>query len=279
MSSTGQAQPNLGRLSYRKDLTPDLAILRMQPADGGPVPDFRAGQFVTLGIQFPDEDRMTYRAYSISSPPEEKRYFELYIKWTTKPVMGKLTSALFGMKEGDTLYWRKPAGAFTIEDKKADGTPDSRRLVLVASGTGLAPFISYVLHLKSIGSKREIVLLHGAKYAQELGYRDILEKMAGGDSLNFKYLPTVSRPDHELSRGWRGSTGRVETLLVDKVDDRSHLEKTVGEKVTPENSFFHVCGYQGTIDSVISILGPLGFVTNRSKRKDGSFDIKIETYG
>lgn len=279
MSSTGQAQPNLGRLSYRKDLTPDLAILRMQPADGGPVPDFRAGQFVTLGIQFPDEDRMTYRAYSISSPPEEKRYFELYIKWTTKPVMGKLTSALFGMKEGDTLYWRKPAGAFTIEDKKADGTPDSRRLVLVASGTGLAPFISYVLHLKSIGSKRKIVLLHGAKYAQELGYRDILEKMAGGDSLNFKYLPTVSRPDHELSRGWRGSTGRVETLLVDKVDDRSHLEKTVGEKVTPENSFFHVCGYQGTIDSVVSILGPLGFVTNRSKRKDGSFDIKIETYG
>lgn len=279
MSSTGQAQPNLGRLSYRKDLTPDLAILRMQPADGGPVPDFRAGQFVTLGIQFPDEDRMTYRAYSISSPPEEKRYFELYIKWTTKPVMGKLTSALFGMKEGDTLYWRKPAGAFTIEDKKADGTPDSRRLVLVASGTGLAPFISYILHLKSIGSKREIVLLHGAKYAQELGYRDILEKMAGGNSLNFKYLPTVSRPDHELSRGWRGSTGRVETLLVDKVDDRSHLEKTVGEKVTPENSFFHVCGYQGTIDSVISILGPLGFVTNRSKRKDGSFDIKIETYG
>lgn len=279
MSSTGQAQPNLGRLSYRKDLTPDLAILRMQPADGGPVPDFRAGQFVTLGIQFPDEDRMTYRAYSISSPPEEKRYFELYIKWTTKPVMGKLTSALFCMKEGDTLYWRKPAGAFTIEDKKADGTPDSRRLVLVASGTGLAPFISYVLHLKSIGSKREIVLLHGAKYAQELGYRDILEKMAGGDSLNFKYLPTVSRPDHELSRGWRGSTGRVEMLLVDKVDDRSHLEKTVGEKVTPENSFFHVCGYQGTIDSVVSILGPLGFVTNRSKRKDGSFDIKIETYG
>lgn len=279
MSSTGQAQPNLGRLSYRKDLTPDLAILRMQPADGGPVPDFRTGQFVTLGIQFPDEDRMTYRAYSISSPPEEKRYFELYIKWTTKPVMGKLTSALFGMKEGDTLYWRKPAGAFTIENKKADGTPDSRRLVLVASGTGLAPFISYVLHLKSIGSKREIVLLHGAKYAQELGYRDILEKMAGGDSLNFKYLPTVSRPDHELSRGWRGSTGRVETLLVDKVDDRSHLEKTVGEKVTPENSFFHVCGYQGTIDSVVSILGPLGFVTNRSKRKDGSFDIKIETYG
>src|SRR5919108_3372773 len=277
--SSGQAPPNVGRITYRENLTPDLAIIRVQPADGSAVPDFKAGQFVALGLKLDGDEKITYRAYSLSSPPEEKRHFEFYIKWATEPIMGKFTSALFNMSESGKLYWRRPAGAFTIEDKKADGTPDTRRLVLVASGTGLAPFISYVLHLKNIESKREIVLLHGAKYAQELGYRDILEKMAGGDSLNFKYLPTVSRPDHELSRGWRGSTGRVETLLVDKVDDRSHLEKTVGEKVTPENSFFHVCGYQGTIDSVVSILGPLGFVTNRNRRKDGSFDIKIETYG
>jgi ferredoxin--NADP+ reductase len=57
------------------------------------------------------------------------------------------------------------------------------------------------------------------------------------------------------------------------------LEKAAGEKITPANSFFHICGYQGTIDSVVAILGPLGFVTNRNRRKDGSFDIKIETYG
>jgi ferredoxin/flavodoxin---NADP+ reductase len=47
----------------------------------------------------------------------------------------------------------------------------------------------------------------------------------------------------------------------------------------PDNSFFHICGYQGTIESVISILHPLGFVTNREKRNDGSYDVKIETYG
>jgi ferredoxin--NADP+ reductase len=76
-----------------------------------------------------------------------------------------------------------------------------------------------------------------------------------------------------MSEGWRGSTGRVETLLGSK------LEKIVGEKATPENSFFYICGYQGTIDSVVSILSPLGFVTNRNRRKDGSFDVKIETYG
>ncbi|HEX6067965.1 MAG TPA: FAD-binding oxidoreductase, partial [Nitrososphaera sp.] len=252
--------------------TPDLAIIRVQPADGSAVPDFKAGQFVALGLKVDGDDRITYRAYSLSSPPGEKRYFEFYIKWAKEPVMGKFTSALFDMGQGGELYWRRPAGAFTIEDKKADGSPETRRLVLVASGTGLAPFVSYALYLKSLGSKREIVLLHGAKYAQELGYREALEKLAAEDP-SFKYLPTVSRPDHALSQGWQGSTGRVESLLG------SQLEKTVGEKVTPENSFFYICGYQGTIDSVAAVLGPLGFVTNRNKRKDGSFDIKIETYG
>ena len=269
--SSSQAPPNIGRITYRENLTPDLAIIRIQPSDGSPVPDFKAGQFVALGLKLDGDDRITYRAYSLSSPPEEKRHFEFYIKWATEPVMGKFTSALFKMGDSGELYWRKPAGVFTVEDRQADGTLDNRRLVLVASGTGLAPFVSYALHLKRVGSKREIILLHGAKYVDELGYRDLFEKMATDPS--FKYLPTVSRPDHPQSKGWRGRTGRVETLLGPQ------LEKAVGGKITPENSFFHVCGYQGTIESVVSILGPLGFVTNRNKRKDGSFDIKIETYG
>jgi ferredoxin--NADP+ reductase len=271
------APPYVGKINYRKNLTPDLAIIQVQPANGRPVPDFKAGQFVALGMKLNDDYNITYRPYSLSSPPEEKRYFEFYIKCAREHTISKFTNTLFKMIEGDLLYWREPAGAFTIEDKKADGTPDTRRLVLVASGTGLAPFISYILHLKNIGSKREIVLLHGAKYIQELGYYDMLKKMSTSDP-NFKYLPTVSRPDYELSRDWGGNVGRVETLLVGKDGCKSRLEKAVGEKVTPENSFFHICGYPGTIDTVISILSPLGFVTNRKKRKDGSFDIKIETY-
>ena len=277
MSLGEQAPPHVGKINYQKNLTPDLAIIRVQPADGRSVPDFKAGQFVALGLKLDSSQNITYRPFSMSSPPEEKRYFEFYIKSASEYVMSKFTSTLFKMLKGDLLYWRKPAGAFTIEDKKADGAPDTRRLVLVASGTGLAPFISYVLHLKNIKSKREIVLLHGAKYVQELGYYDMLKDLSVSDP-NFKYLTTVSRPEHELSRDWRGNVGRVETLLVRKDGCKSQLEEAVGEKVTPENSFFHICGYAGTINAVISILSPLGFVTNRKKREDGSFDIKIETY-
>jgi ferredoxin--NADP+ reductase len=275
MSLGEQAPPHVGKINYHKNLTPELAIIRVQSDDGRPVPDFKAGQFVALGLKLDGHHNITYRPYSLSSPPEEKRYFEFYIKSASEHVMSRFTSTLFKMFEGDLVYWRNPTGAFTIEDKKADGTSDTRRLVLIASG--LAPFISYVLHLKNIKSKREIVLLHGAKYVQELGYCDMLKNLSASDP-NFKYLTTVSRPDHELSRDWRGNVGRVETLLVGKDDSKSQLEKAVGEKVTPENSFFHICGYAGTVNAVISILSPLGFIPNRKKREDGSFDIKIETY-
>ncbi|MFL6509574.1 MAG: FAD-binding oxidoreductase [Nitrososphaera sp.] len=277
MSAGEQNPSNRGKINYYKNLTPDLAIFRVQPADGQPVPDFEAGQFVALGLKPDGDSNIIYRPFSISSAPEEKRYFEFYIKSASEYLMSKFTRTLFKMSEGDILYWRNPAGTFTIEDEKADGTPDTRRLVLVASGTGLAPFVSYILHLKSINSKREVVLLHGAKYVQELGYFDMFENISANDP-NFKYLTTISRPEHDLPREWKGNVGRVETLLVDKDGGKSQLEKAVGERVTPENSFVHICGYAGTIHVVISILDPLGFVTNRNKRKDGSFDIKIETY-
>lgn len=126
--TSGPAQPLLGKLVYRHNLTSDLAILRIQPIDGSPVPDFKAGQFVALGLKFASEDKITYRAYSLSSPPEEKQYFEFYVKRAMEPVMGKFTSALFHMKEGDLIYWRKPAGAFTLEHKRANGMPDMRGL-------------------------------------------------------------------------------------------------------------------------------------------------------
>lgn len=270
-------QPSLGKMIYRQDLTQDLAILRIQPTDKSPVPDFKAGQFVTLGLKLDDDDdKITNRAYSLASPPEQKQYFELYIKWAMEPVPGKFTTALFRLKQGDELYWRKPAGAFTLEESRPDGAPDDRAIILVASGTGLAPFVGYVLHLKAKGSKRKLVLLHGARNPKELGYRELFEGMAkAGDLL---YIPTISRPNEPESKNWSGHTGRVESLLVPN-GGKSELEEALGFKVSPENSMFYICGYQGTIDGVISILQPLGFVSNRNRRKDGSFDIKIETYG
>lgn len=276
--------PKNGKLIYREDFNPTLAIFRFA-LDGG-VPEFQAGQFVTLGLPIPsDGGKVLWRAYSIASPPELKDYVELYIRWATKPVPGRFTTELWKMKVGDPIQWRDPTGAFTIEQKKPDGSPDMRRLVMVGGGTGLAPFVACALHLKHAGFRREIVVCHGASYIDELGYRDLLldlEKQSVGDgrkSWNFRYLASISRPKEEANKGWTGFGGRVETLVQGPDGTLSPAEKAVGERFTPENTFFHICGYDGTIKAVLGAVEPRGFVTRQARRADGSYDIKFESYG
>jgi ferredoxin--NADP+ reductase len=257
----------------------------VKPTDS-PVPDFKAGQFITLGAYVANEGKMVRRAYSIASPPEQKKYIELIIRWVKKPIPGRFTTEIFKKQEGDEIHWVKPTGIFTINHNKHDGTPDNRRLVLIGGGTGLAPFISYSLHLKAQGSKREIVVLHGASYVDELSYKELLTDLEeesldkGKDKWNFRYRASISRPQEWFNRSWNGQKGRVESFLRPKAGlDKSPLEELIGEKVTPENTTFYVCGWQGTVDGALDYLIPKGFVTERKKRKDGSYEVKFESYG
>jgi ferredoxin/flavodoxin---NADP+ reductase len=276
---------NKATISYISVLKEDLAIFRIKPNEGQ-VPDFKPGQFVTLGVNVPSEKKIIRRAYSIASPPQQKKHFELILRWVKKPVPGRLTTQIFDKREGDEVLWVKPTGIFTINEKMATGAPDNRRLVLIGGGTGLAPFISYTLYLKALGSKREIVVLHGASYVDELSYRDLLTTLEnesidkGKENWNFRYRASISRPQEWFNRSWSGQKGRVETFLRPKAGkDKSPLEELVGETITPENTSFYVCGWQGTVDGVLDSLVPKGFVTERKKRKDGTFDVKFESYG
>ncbi|MGQ0638493.1 MAG: FAD-binding oxidoreductase [Nitrososphaerota archaeon] len=275
---------NKATLTYIQTQKEDLGIFRLVPKDG-PVPEYKAGQFITIGMHVPSENKIIRRAYSIASHPENKKFVELYIRWVRKPLPGRLTTQLFNAKEDDEISWVKPVGAFTIDDKDHNGEKDERRMVCLGGGTGLAPFVSYAQHLHAIGSKREIVVLHGASYVDELGYRELLTNLEyesidrGRDKWNFKYRATISRPQEWFNRSWSGQTGRVETFLREKDGEKSPLERLVGEKITKENTVFFICGWQGTIDGCIDFLIPKGFVTERTKRPDKSFEIKYESYG
>ena len=102
----------------------------------------------------------------------------------------------------------------------------------------------------------------------------------GRDKWNFRYRASISRPQEWFNRVWSGQKGRVESFLRPKPGrELSPLEELVGEKVTPENTSFYICGWQGTVDGALDYLIPKGFVTERNKRKDGSYDIKFESYG
>lgn len=275
---------NKATVTYVQLLKEDLMVMRFVPNDGK-VPEYKAGQFITVGLPVKSENKIIRRAYSIASHPENKKYIELFIRWVRKPVPGRLTTELFNVKEGDEIGWIKPTGlALLINDKLPDGSPDNRRIVCIGGGTGIAPFVSMAQHLHAIGDKREIVVLHGASYVDELAYKNLFTRLEyesldkGKDKWNFKYRATISRPQEWFNRSWGGQTGRVETFLRPR-DDVSPLEELVGGKITKENTIFYVCGWQGTIDGVMDFLTPRGFVTMHNKRKDGSFEVKDESYG
>ena len=276
---------NFATLTYAQLLKEDLGIFRLVPKEGN-IPDFKPGQFLTIGMPVKAEGgKVVRRAYSIASHPENKKCFEFVIRWVRKPFPGRLTTELFNAKEGDEIRWLNPTGHLTINDELSNGEPDTRRIVCIGGGTGLAPFVSYAQHLHDIGDKREIVVLHGASYVDELSYKQLLTDLEnesidrGADKWNFKYRAAISRPQEWFNRAWKGQTGRVEQFLRSKMDEKSPLEELVGEKITKENTMFYICGWQGTIDGTMDYLENKDFVTERNKREDGSYEVKFESYG
>ena len=277
---------NKATVTYVQLLKEDLVIMRLVPKDG-PVPDYKAGQFITLGLANPaDNGKIVRRAYSIASHPENRDYIELVIRWVRKPLPGRLTTQIFNAKEGDEILWLKPTGrALLINEEFTNGEKDNRRIICIGGGTGLAPFVSFAQHLHDTKDKREIIVLHGASYVDELSYKDLLTNLEnesiarGKDEWNFRYRAAISRPQEWFNRSWAGQVGRVETFLRPRDSGMSALEELIGDKITKENTIFYVCGWQGTIDGVMDFLNPKGFVTEHDKREDGSFEVKYESYG
>src|SRR6185295_9865658 len=140
--------------------------------------DFKPGQFVTLGLPVTgDNGKVAWRAYSIASPPSEKAHVELYIRHAIKPVPGKFTSELWALPVGGMLQHRGITGPFTVEETYPSGQQDRRSLLLIAGGTGIAPFIAYAEELWRRRVPRQVMVLHGASYVEELGYRDVLQRI------------------------------------------------------------------------------------------------------
>jgi ferredoxin-NADP reductase len=250
-------------LSERIDVTDALTVFRVKP-DQLPAerPWFAPGQYCVLGLNNTEKPELgsVRRSMSIASAPEDDGPIEFYIRWVAKPESeNPLTHLLWKIKAGDRMYMRAvAAGVFTIKD--TIGVDDPRLRVMVAAGTGSAPFVSMVrseLRRNPSADLSKWVLLHGASYPADLGYRD--ELMAMTDRNRLHYWGTVSRPKE--AAGWTGDTGRVESFF--EPARLAELEKRLGLApggFTPKNVVIYICGLTGTITGTIVPLIDRGFV-------------------
>ncbi len=255
----------------RADLTDTLATFLIQPDQPSrPRPWFVGGQYCVLGLNNGEKPRLgsVRRAMSIASAPEFDGPLEFYVRYVVKPTsQNPLTHLLWKLRAGDRIYiGPKAAGTFTIGDTV--GANDPRLRVMVAAGTGAAPFVSMIrseVSRNPLADLSKWVLLHGASYPAELGYRQELLALSTANGL--KYHGTVSRP-HE-ARDWMGDVGRVESFF--EPDRLPELERRLGlacDGFTPENAVVFVCGLTATIRGVLVRLVDRGFIPHAKVVRD-----------
>ena len=201
---------------------------------------FRAGQFARLGVQKAD-GTVVWRAYSMVSAPHDEflEFFSIVVPG------GEFTSELSRLKAGDSLLVDKQAFGFLTLDRFIDG----RDLWLLASGTGLAPFLSILQDFEVWQRFQRIVLVYSARSAGELAYQPMIHGLKDLEHLadyadKLTYLPLVTR---EQAPGCLH--GRITTLLTS-----GELERAAGLGLSPEHSRLMLCGNPQMIDDTRKLL-------------------------
>lgn len=271
MSATNQ-DPYNATVVGREEINPQLLIMRVRP--DGPMFEFRPGQFGVLGMlgsaprvagSTPEEkpgepDKIIRRAYSIASSSLERRYVEFFLTLITN---GALTPRLFALKHGERVFLGpKASGIFTL-----DKVAPEKAVVLIGTGTGLAPYVSMMRTMLVNDSQRRYVVLHGARYSWDLGYRGELESLARLRP-NFTYIPSITRPDQDPHFG--GYTGRIQTLI-----EKGVVEKESGVVFDPARTEVFLCGNPEMVKVATELLQVKGFA---AKGGTAPATIHVEEY-
>jgi len=256
-------------LRRRVDVTSALGVVTVAPDEpvAGDGRWFVPGQYLAIGMNNQEQPALgsVRRAMSIASAAQRHEDVEFYIRFVSQPSSeNPFTHLLWKASEGDRMYMRMaPTGHFTVE--ATIGATDPRLKICVAAGTGLAPFLSMArspLVDDPDADLSSYVILHGASYPADLGYREELAGMVERNRLN--YFATVSRPRE--APDWRGDVGRVEDYFLperlEALEDRLGMAAGAFD---PRKAVIYVCGLQGTIGESIARLVGRGFVPDDRK--------------
>ena len=216
-----------------RDLTHDIKLFRFELVDP-PEVKYTPGQYMQLFTPIYGKSKEeTYRAYSIASDPGNKNVLDFIIRLVPG---GICTTYCFEyLKTEDNAKMNGPYGEFRLTDTDSE-------MIWIAGGSGMAPFVSFLHHIKNTNNQRKVTFYFGANKVKELFMLEEMKQFEN-DLPNFKFVPVIFKPDEDEK--WEGETGLVTEAVARSKKILSEIEG-------------YLCGSPGMIDASIKVLKELG---------------------
>jgi ferredoxin--NADP+ reductase len=223
---------------------------------------FVPGQFARLGVRNTDTGETVWRAYSIASAAydEHLEFFSVVVPG------GAFTSRLARLREGDEILVERKSYGFLTTDRFEQG----RDLWMLATGTGLAPFLSILHDFQTWESYDNLVLVQSVRTQSELAYEDLIR---GFDSSEY-----YAEHAHKLRYVRIVTREPVEGALAHRVTGLLHsgvLEQNVGLRLDHDRSRIMLCGNPEMVEDSRRILVDRGY---RLSRRGEPGHLAVENY-
>ncbi|MBU7584214.1 MAG: 2Fe-2S iron-sulfur cluster binding domain-containing protein [Nostoc sp. TH1S01] len=239
----------------------EITSFYLQPEDKGEIPNFQPGQFLTIKLDIPGQNKPVIRTYSLSDYPETGEYYRLSIKREPAPngldVMPGIASNFMHdrIHEGAVIPAKPPNGKFVLDVHKS--TP----AVLISNGVGITPMMSMAKACTRLNPQRPVWFIHGARDGQFHAFQDEIMEIAQQNS-NLNIHIRYSRPRPE-DAGKYHSVGYVDTALV--------------QELCQQDAEYFLCGSTPFIQSVTEGLKAAGIPNNQVFFESFGNPIKTES--
>lgn len=226
------------RVQRKRPESAEIISFELVPADGGPVPAFRPGQYLSVRLVVPELGYRQPRQYSLSDAPG-KAHLRISVKrepGAAGRLPGMVSNRLhFHVAEGDRVEVAPPAGDFFLHEDR--GTP----VVLISAGVGITPVMAMLEHLHAQGSARVIRFIHACRHAgvQAFGarVRELVQSLAHASAWML----------HEEERAHAGKP---------RADALGRLD--LASMPLPDDADFYLCGPKGFMSAQIAALQARG---------------------
>lgn len=281
-------------LIEREKLTENLAVFRFQAN----VREFIPGQYNALRIEtYRTEKSLKPRALSIASKPSDLPNLEYLVRWVKgggkrSDGKGEMTTELFELSD-DELRTSQFSMTDTPKGKLYLEGDDDRNVIMVATGTGLAPFISQLR--TAIERKIDLskyILIHGVANCDDLAYMDELSQYQKDRNLTYLHVESRSKceADSEINyvgqlffnrdsrRIGRIKISEIEEAIEEERTENPKIEQILNRKLSPDDFMIELCGNPDMINNMTRLMEAKGFIDGKDVLSEKYWAAKKETY-